>query len=166
MFFLSEFNIAVHLCEKKQTFLNIDHYNKVVLRGNTTEEVDPPSGYDNGLISVGINLYKTRWDMDDALWKEAQEDQRKEREAIEKEIREEEWKRMQERRKEEMQKEEKQREEKREMERRQALQNKYGDANLSNEEMERRDQKKRDEKNRKELEKWNNLYCILNPCNP
>ena len=92
-FFCQSYNIAVHFCEKKQKFLNIDHYNKVVLRGNTQEEVDPQSGYDNGLISVGINLYKTRWDMDDALWKEAQEDQRKEREAIEKEIREEEWKR-------------------------------------------------------------------------
>ena len=101
----------------------MDHYNKVVLRGNTQEEVDPQSGDDNGLNSVEINLYKTRWDMAiaNALWKEAQEDQRIEREAIERDSKKV-WKRMQEKRKEEMQKEKKQREEKREMERRQALQ--------------------------------------------
>ena len=44
------------------------------MRGTTQEQVEPPSGYDHGHNLVKVTLYKTRYDMDNALWKEAQED--------------------------------------------------------------------------------------------
>ena len=96
-FFCQSYNLAVHFCEKKKTFINIDIFNKIILRGTTKNQVETPTvGYDHDYGQPQVTLYRSRWDMDNALWKEALEDQRKEKVTIKKEIREEEWKKVQE----------------------------------------------------------------------
>ena len=67
------------------------------MRGTTKNQVETLTvGYDHDYGQPQVTLYRSKWEMDNALWKEALEDQRKEEVTIKKEIREEEWKRVQE----------------------------------------------------------------------
>lgn len=76
-FLCKNYNNTIHFCKQKQTWLSIDYFNKVVLRGKERFLVDPQEEHENEIGSMGICYYKTKYDMDKDLMYEADEDGKK-----------------------------------------------------------------------------------------